>query len=372
MTNFFSKIRARGLKWLLWRIKWELINPRAGNLAEFIYLIRRIYLKSSKLLKPGKTEGTPGVYAVYDLLVAPITYNLAEFLIYAELKAKANGFSKFTLVIVNQLKKEYSFEYDSIVNHEQKEWRVQNLLIPLALNYSGCENVLVCTNFASLHGITRDGLILPEIYSEAAPAYYNQREFLSLTKTQTLGVGFKASKRAIDFIEQLCKEKSIKNLITITLRDYGYDLGRNSNVEQWGYFCTWLISEGYSVVVVPDAEQPFRSYSNFPQGVLQNEFCWNLSLRLALYEKALINFGMPNGPMGLAMSSKFANVVIMKYKLGYSEIFKSKAHLARPLYCKDNHYFSSETDDLPNLQRIFIATIAELKNSPNDFLSNKC
>ena len=51
-----------------------------------------------------------------------------------------------------------------------------------------------------------------------------------------MDVGFKANARAISYIEQFCKSKSLANIVTITLRDYDYDPGRNSNIEEWASF----------------------------------------------------------------------------------------------------------------------------------------
>ena len=103
-------------------MKSEIIHPQAGTLADVIYTARRAQLFFTKAFNRSRRRETTGVYAVYDLTIAPNTYNLAEFLIYADLKAKAKGYKNFTLIIVNRLEKKFNYEYDAIIDLEKRRW----------------------------------------------------------------------------------------------------------------------------------------------------------------------------------------------------------------------------------------------------------
>jgi hypothetical protein len=88
--------------------------------------------------------------------------------------------------------------------------------------------------------------------------------------------------------------------VTITLRDYGYMPERNSNLAAWTAFARGLDPARYPVIFVPDVNQ---GTAGFPPALRQfnvyPEAAATLGLRMALYERALINLGVNNGPMGL-------------------------------------------------------------------------
>jgi hypothetical protein len=76
---------------------------------------------------------------------------------------------------------------------------------------------------------------------------------------------------------------------------------RNSNFPAWVAFARGLDASRYCPVFVPDTNdtieglpKELRDFVVFP------EAAWNVPLRMALYERALINLGVNNGPMGLA------------------------------------------------------------------------
>jgi hypothetical protein len=76
---------------------------------------------------------------------------------------------------------------------------------------------------------------------------------------------------------------------------------RNSNLPAWVAFARGLDASRYCPVFVPDTNETIEGLPNelrdfrvFP------EAAWNVPLRMALYERAFINLGVNNGPMGLA------------------------------------------------------------------------
>jgi hypothetical protein len=90
-------------------------------------------------------------------------------------------------------------------------------------------------------------------------------------------------------------------LVAITLRRYFYMPARNSNLPAWVAFARGLDASRYCPVFVPDTNdtieglpKELRDFVVFP------EAAWNVPLRIALYERAFVNLGVNNGPMGLA------------------------------------------------------------------------
>lgn len=75
--------------------------------------------------------------------------------------------------------------------------------------------------------------------------------------------------------------------LTITLRQSPtHQPTRNSNITAWDRVAKWIERSGYTVVMVPDAESKDA-----------NLFSFDVDMRLALYEGAVLNLGINNGPM---------------------------------------------------------------------------
>ncbi len=76
------------------------------------------------------------------------------------------------------------------------------------------------------------------------------------------------------------------NYVTITTREATHWPIRNSNMTAWSMAANWLKEQGYKVVWVPDAES-----------IDANLYSFDLDMRVALYEGAVVNLGINNGPM---------------------------------------------------------------------------
>lgn len=86
--------------------------------------------------------------------------------------------------------------------------------------------------------------------------------------------------------------------ITITLREAEHHPDRNSNISAWTKFADYLRERGQRVVFVRDtlkADEPLEGYETYPQAST------DLLKRAALYEAALANLFVSNGPVGIAL-----------------------------------------------------------------------
>jgi hypothetical protein len=94
----------------------------------------------------------------------------------------------------------------------------------------------------------------------------------------------------------LAREVNIDKLITVTLRRSRNDPIRNSSLEDWSKFVCYAIALGYSVVVVPDTEN-LADHHPIAVGLVFDVFSLNLELRACLYQIAICNLGVANGPL---------------------------------------------------------------------------
>ena len=94
-------------------------------------------------------------------------------------------------------------------------------------------------------------------------------------------------------------------IVSINLRESTTQPDRNSNLQEWGKVCLYLIDKGYKVVVIRDSE---KAYSKLPDSFKHaydgKEFIWNIPLRAALFERTYVNLFVSNGPATLTMHNK--------------------------------------------------------------------
>ena len=122
--------------------------------------------------------------------------------------------------------------------------------------------------------------------------------------------GFRASKAGLKYVEQWMKSGNIEQpMVVITLRQYGYDTSRNSNIEEWSKFAVWLKSQGYTPVFVPDTDACWKSNKSLEDFITITDACWNLGLRLALYERAFVSLFYSSGVAALCSLSSHARYI---------------------------------------------------------------
>jgi hypothetical protein len=104
-----------------------------------------------------------------------------------------------------------------------------------------------------------------------------------------------------------------RRVVTITLRAYRYMPARNSNLAAWAGFARGLDPERYFPVIVPDTEQAIEGLPAELEGLTtMPEAAWNLPIRMALYQRAWLNMGVNNGPMGLCWLNDRTRYVTVK------------------------------------------------------------
>jgi hypothetical protein len=140
------------------------------------------------------------------------------------------------------------------------------------------------------------------------PSYGFKETILSAKKNNFIGLH--ASVHGKKWIKEWKEtNKIIGNIVTITLRQYGYDITRNSNIDEWVKFSEYIKIAGFLTFFVPDTESSFKHDSKLDGFILFRDVCWNIRLRTALYEKVILNFFVSGRPASLAQLNKKAKSV---------------------------------------------------------------
>ena len=122
------------------------------------------------------------------------------------------------------------------------------------------------------------------------------------------------SVQARRFVDQWLKPRARgRKVVTITLREYGYQEERNSNIAAWTAFARGLDPEQYFVVFVRDLETAMAPGTGmFADLTIFEGAPINLELRMALYERSYLNLGSSSGPMALFVLNEKTPYLIFK------------------------------------------------------------
>ena len=311
LISVFRKIYNQGPLWAFLRIRKEFRQPSFRFVADSIIAFKKINRRLKAILFKEKEGTADYVTAVYDLTASPITYDFAYFLAAAELFARKNKKSTFMVLFVPQ-RDDFIVgeEYGSVIDKENIKWRFENIILPLMSIYPACIGHSILSQRSDVSDSIKGKFLYPEFYSENFIAADFSKEVHSSKNKIS---GFAASTQGKRHIESWKKFNKITDkIITITLRQYNYDAIRNSNVDEWVKFAQFIREKGFTPVFIPDTETCFEHDPRLGGFIVFEAPCWNLGIRMALYEGADLNFATNNGPVAIAQLNKNAANISMK------------------------------------------------------------
>jgi hypothetical protein len=221
--------------------------------------------------------------AVYDMHVSPPTYEVMNFLAAAEKYRVDNGFTCIDVMFFPGPM--HGFRDDGLPpSPAQRESMLHRLCVSGARLLPSVRNVHVMKKRVQLNAED----IFPPDWTNDRP------RFAYGPKLQKYGhrclTATAAAKDAV-------KGRFPKPYVSITLREAEYWPNRNSNIAAWSRAARFLRDEGYVPVIVPDT----NGRSRIHEGEEFSPAAWDVDLRMALYEGAVLNLFISNGPMALPM-----------------------------------------------------------------------
>ena len=203
-------------------------------------------------------------------------------------------------------------EYLATVSEDSQQWRLNNIVVQLAQLYPACSGYGLLPRNSQVDNYIKDQCVYPPRYSSTNKSYpKNYAEIFELIDKK-LFRGFSASKTGINYIQQWMSCNNITSqMVVITLRNYGYDKTRNSNIDEWVKFAHWVKNEGFIPIFVPDTDSCWTSTKELEHFIVFTEPCWNLGLRMAIYELAFVNFFYSNGTSSIGSLNKKIRSIAM-------------------------------------------------------------
>lgn len=224
---------------------------------------------------------------VYDMSMNPTSYDFLAFLAAAEKNRLTRGLPTMD---VHFMPGESSKFYDRFYPKDESEregllWRV---CVASCRLVKSVRNVMVYSKRGGVGGEH----IYPTVWTASRPEMTHGKSYLRGALRC-----FSASEMAKKWVAS-----KYKNYMTITLRECAYGEDRNSDRVEWWKVAYSIKKSGGTAIIVPDT---------LGNGLKDFESClpaaWDIDLRCALYEGAMLNMGVENGPMTLCIlsNSKF-------------------------------------------------------------------
>ena len=309
-----KKIKNKGIKWFFWRMRSEFRTPTKAITKSIMDGSLRMRKKLSDSQKDKNEDEL--LYAIFDLKITPITFNIVEFLISSEYEASQSGKKGFIVVFVPEGKAlSYGWEeYDSLFDSDQKLWKFHNIVLPITLLAAKCQGFYILPRRSDISNFIKNKDIHPNLYDGVNLRYIDIVDFWSKLDRPGLVEGLRATKQGLRYIENWRSTNKVVNpVVSITIRQNEFDKARNSNIEEWVKFAHYLQDSGYFPVIVPDTESAFQTTDAMSELYVFNEGSWNMGLRMALYESAYLNFFGLNGPAYLAHFNSKCSYISLNY-----------------------------------------------------------
>jgi hypothetical protein len=184
-------------------------------------------------------------------------------------------------------------------------------LLPTVAGYT----LLPSRNVAAALRGAAGSRVYPRYYEPALPIGHHPTELFTAARDGEENIGvLRGPPQALRYVERWSASRLHgRRLVTITLRDYEFMTARNSDRDAWIAFARRLDPARYLPVFVPDTE---RSLDALPTELKNfevfSEACWNLALRMALYERSFVNLGVNSGPLFMCVLNARTRLLIFK------------------------------------------------------------
>ena len=251
------------------------------------------------------------LYAFYDLALSPATFDLANFLVLAEVARSKGSYDCIRLLLVPDVSGQ--IKADRLHEEQAIKGRLRTILLPLIRLMPTCSTVQVlsCRDELNQYGeIFSQKNVFPTGYTPDLPASFYSWQAVWDASTNNADIQtMRAPSYICDKVDLWgCRNKiDFSRVVTLTLRESTYQLARNSSLLDWINFADYLTKKGYIPIFIRDYEKlGCEAKSDFPAHfIVCSQASKDLLFRIALYEKSFLNYFVNNGPWVVALFNKF-------------------------------------------------------------------
>ena len=322
------------------------------------------------------------LYAFYDLDVARATYDVLGFLCLADMAREQAGCDAVHVVVVNASNNDFNIAARGIISTKEHIWRKRQILA------QSCGLLPTCTGFSftSTREEAKDifhraSHVFPQDYQVESPvACWEFDNLFKVTQQENDVSRLQASEQALTLAQQFLAQVNppengfTKKVVCITLRDSEIKPARNSNMAAWQAFIQQLDKNTYFPLILPDTDNSWSAslaelVANTGAATF-NEACFNVELRMAIYELSYVNLGVNNGPMHLCALSPSCRYIM------YKQVTEDYAHTSTQSFIDRGFTIGGdfaganrlqklvwEDDDLNVIQTSFERLVADIETA---------
>lgn len=255
--------------------------------------------------RPQQPAFKPALFAIYDLSAAPITFDVMNFLVFANMWALRSGAAGFNLVFLAGPGGQYRMATpkDKALDNDEKTWRLRHVMVGHGYIAKRCLGVM---NFSRREDFAQ---VFPSIHPNQifTPGYTLEKPRMAFMLPMLFNQNptpeeldtfdpHPAALRKVD--SWLARFAPRGRPVTFTLRTSTVEADRNSDTEAWLAAARKIRDMGFDPIILPDTDlvtsgQDIGAFGDIP--------CFgigavDLELRVALYRRGLINMADNGGP----------------------------------------------------------------------------
>ena len=347
--NFIIKTSERGLSWMLKRLYQEILIPSTP----FSEVINSIFFAPIILKKKIFPLKDDFLYFVWDLRIAPITFDFFWGIAIANCQLQKNGLKKLHVIILYEKGKlrEEEKDYSDAVSFKQRLARIDKLLLSSCQIVKNIDSSILSKSQAKQK--LSNKIVFPNNYYVNFPTYISSKDYRILNnKNYNLDI-LRKEKKFVDEARKWLKIKSKKlsKIVTISIRDYKFKPFRNSNFQEWSRVYKKLKQLKYRVVIIPDSESQTDLEKYFKKEDIYYESTNHLSLKIGCYFNSVLNLFVDGGASTPCIFSSLPYIIfniIPPESKEYSEKLLSDRNFklnTPPNFLKNNQYWVWDQDN---------------------------
>jgi len=380
--ELIARIRRVGFPWILDRTVREAFAPTTKLgirlrpiTAPFATLLRPLFSIGRERGLGNRLFGSDTLVFFYDLEVCPISYDFAAWLMHADMRRRELGLARLHVCFVPGKTEGLSIvmpAYEAAVSADSRRWRLHNICVAFTQLLPSCAGYTLCGSRAEAAALLplRPGRCLPEDYDPIFPRGPDKAAFMQAVGRGNDPKALRVPAQGRTYVRQwIATHAQDRKVIAITVRDYKFHPGRNSNKAAWSAFARQLDPGEFCVVIIPDTDRAMDADDPEFAGFLHfREACWNIALRAAIYEAAWLNLGASGGPAEIWNFIPAVRYIVFKMLVqSVPTATREKAEAEgfvvgqTPSFAGRFQKWVWDPDDLPVIEREFTAIAPQIR-----------
>ena len=254
---------------------------------------------------------TSPLICLYDLNLSCPSFNVLEALSAYSIFSRGK-FASFHFVIIKpsmNLVNSSPSAFTGFHKYSGLMYRLENLVLPCASLFPACSGVSVLDSIDDYYHIFGSQPRYPLENSYQKFRFFQPINLYDYSSYGAEAACLRPSLASITIAQRLVGQiKGDKEIVTITIRVNEYDSIRNSSLCEWAKFVEYSSTLGYFVIVIPDSDNP-GVFAPIHDEFIFPVFAYNIHLRAAIYDIALCNLGVANGPLGISTFNRRASTI---------------------------------------------------------------